>query len=279
MHNIDRTIDDGQIAPHMDPITDGAGTDPDAASPYGLIGLCLSLVAILLIALVYMAFAGGVAVLVDGLASGFAHPLDLVRRLVADAAAGDPATALHLGLGLSIAAYLAVSFAVLTLARFRGGTAWRHLIGWQPWSPLRTSRTYWLIAGGALIYSLAANFLVSFLYPPSQDWFTVPKETVPAVMLFVLAAVLAPVAEELLFRGWIYTSLRARFGVWTALFASAAVFAGAHYESSHIYALVVFPIGLALGAMRETTGSLKASISFHAFYNAIAYGLAAFDIG
>jgi membrane protease YdiL (CAAX protease family) len=60
---------------------------------------------------------------------------------------------------------------------------------------------------------------------------------------------------------------------------SAALFASAHYESTHIYAPVVFPVGLALGGLRETTGSLKGSISFHAFYNAIAYGLALFDIG
>jgi uncharacterized protein len=279
MQIIDQTVAKAPVPPPLDPVLGETSTGPHIVKPYRLFGLCLSLIAILLIALVYAAFAGGIAVLADGLAFGFAHPLDLAQRMAADAAGGDPATVLHIGLVLSIATYLAVSLAVMTLARFRGGKAWRQLIGWRPWSPLRTSRTYWFIAGGALIYALGANFLIGVLYPASKDWFTVPKELASAMMLFVLAAVLAPLAEELLFRGWIYTSLRASFGLWAALLISSALFAAAHYESTHIYALAVFPIGLALGAMRETTGSLKASISFHAFYNAVAYGLAAFDIG
>jgi hypothetical protein len=36
---------------------------------------------------------------------------------------------------------------------------------------------------------------------------------------------------------------------------------------------------MALGAIRETSGSLKASISFHAFFNAVAFTLAVFNIG
>jgi CAAX protease family protein len=278
MHNIDHTLADEPRPPTQDPVAAGAIADLDRARPYGLLGLCLSLVAILLVALVYTAFAGGLGILAHGLVFGWAHPLDLVRQLETDSAS-DPAVALHVSLGVSLAAYLALGLAVLTLARFRGGSAWRQLIGWQPWSILKAGRTYWLIAAAALIYCLAANVIVAYVYPPSKDWFTVPKESLSAGMLFVLAVVLAPLTEELLFRGWIYTSLRAGFGLWTALLVTAAVFAGAHYESTHIYALVVFPIGLALGAMRETTGSLKASISFHAFYNGIAYGLALFDIG
>ncbi|WP_020176933.1 CPBP family intramembrane glutamic endopeptidase [Methyloferula stellata] len=286
MHNIDPTIDDDQTPPpemarlETTPIPhpSGAIAGSGSAQPYGLLGLCLSLFAILFVTIVYAALAGGLALLVDGLSFGWTPPLDRVRQLEAESAS-NPALALHLGLGISLAVYLALSLAVLTLARLRGGSAWRQIIGWRPWPVLKTRRAFWFIVGAALIYGIAANLLVGLYYPPSKDWFTVPKEGLAAFMLFVLAVVFAPLTEELLFRGWIYTSLRASFGLWTALLVSAALFAGAHYESSHIYALVVFPIGLALGGMREATGTLKASISFHAFYNAIAFGLALFDIG
>lgn len=286
MHNIDPTIDDeptttpetarSETPPIPDP--SGAIAGFGSAKPYGLLGLCLSLLAILFITTLYAALAGSLALLADGLAFGWTPPLDRVRQLEADSA-GNPALALHLGLGISLAVYLALSLAVLTLARLRGRGAWRQLVGWQPWPVLKSRRAFWFIAGAALIYGVAANLLVGTFYPPSKDWFTVPKEGLAAFMLFVLAVVLAPLTEELLFRGWIYTNLRASFGLWTALLVSAALFAGAHYESSHIYALVVFPIGLALGGMREATGSLKSSIGFHAFYNAIAFCLALFDIG
>jgi uncharacterized protein len=262
-------------SPANGPIADWSTTGSDTAKPYGPLGLCLSLAAILLIALLYSAFAGGLAFLADGLVSGWAHPLDVLRQWETS----DPALMLRATFVISLGVYFALALAVLTLARFRGGNAWRDLIGWQPWSILRASRTFWFIAGAALIYALAANILVGTFYPPSKDWFTVPEESLSALLLFILAVLFAPLTEELLFRGWIYTSLRASFGFWAALLISAALFAAAHYESSHIYALAVFPIGLALGALRETAGSLKASISFHAFYNAIAYALALFDIG
>jgi len=58
-----------------------------------------------------------------------------------------------------------------------------------------------------------------------------------------------------------------------------AVFAGMHYEKTHLYALAVFPIGLALGAIREITGTIKSTISFHAFNNLIACVLGFLDTG
>ena len=88
-----------------------------------------------------------------------------------------------------------------------------------------------------------------------------------------LAVLIAPVTEELLFRGWIYTGLRFHWGLWPALLTTSALFACAHYENTHLYALAVFPIGLALGVIRERTGSVKASILFHALNNFVAFGL------
>ena len=287
MHDIDQTPQNEQSAPREtplpepspDPAKSGAVAGQDTAKPYGLLGLCLSLVLCVVIAELYAAIAGTVAVIVDGLIFGWEHPADFLNQFENRLAAGDTTVFLRFTLSLSLVVYLALILAVLTLARFRGSRGWRALIGWQPWSILRTSRTFWFIVAGGLIYVLAANLLVGTLYPPSKDWFTVPEDRMSAVLLFALAVVFAPLTEEIVFRGWIYTSLRASFGCWAALLTTSVFFAAAHYESTHIYALVVFPIGLTLGALRETTGSLKAPICFHAFCNAVAYALAVFDIG
>jgi membrane protease YdiL (CAAX protease family) len=48
---------------------------------------------------------------------------------------------------------------------------------------------------------------------------------------------------------------------------TAALFAFLHYEKTHLYALAIFPLGLALGLMREWSGSIKPTIAFHAVYN------------
>ncbi len=273
----------------MDPILEtpvqrdtGADSSTQRIKPYGLVGLLISLIAILLLTLVYGAIAG---VFVYGCVFGWPHLTGLVSQLGAGddtflrRVMDDLGHSLAFPLTLSLIAYVAICLSVLTLARLRGGAQWRQLIGWLPWSPLKTRRATWVIAGVTLLYSFVANALVATFYPPSKDWFTVPKDSLlSAVLLFVLAAVMAPFAEELLFRGWIYTSLRSSFGMWVALLVSSAIFASLHYEDTHLYALVVFPIGLALGALRERTGSLKASISFHAFFNATAFVLAALDL-
>ena len=86
----------------------------------------------------------------------------------------------------------------------------------------------------------------------------------------MLAVLLGPLAEEVLFRGWMYTSLRAGFGVPVAVLVTSVLFALAHWESTHLYALAVFPVGLALAFVRERTGGIAGSFVFHACYNGVA---------
>jgi membrane protease YdiL (CAAX protease family) len=237
-------------------------------------------------------YAPAISLIADGCVKGWTHLAALLKNLGRAIASHDLAALLayirdelgsdllFTGLMASLIFYMAISLAVLSLARFRGGKQWRGLIGWQPWAIWKAGGAFWYIAAAGLASGLAADVAVAYFYPPSKDWFTVPKDNfASSVLLFILAVIFAPFAEELLFRGWIYTSLRARIGLWAALIISSAVFAGLHYEETHIYALAVFPVGLALGGLREVTGSLKASITFHAFFNALAFGLALLDLG
>jgi membrane protease YdiL (CAAX protease family) len=124
-----------------------------------------------------------------------------------------------------------------------------------------------------MVYSLAANEALAYFYPASQDWITIPQGWVSTVLFFVVATLAAPLTEELVFRGWLYTALRAKLPFAPCVVIVSALFALAHWESTHLYALAVFPVGLALGYLREKTGSLKTSMSFHAFYNGFAFVL------
>ena len=85
--------------------------------------------------------------------------------------------------------------------------------------------------------------------------------------------ILAPLSEELLFRGWLYTALRWRFGFSAAFWATSLLFAVAHWDSTHLYALAILPIGLVLGYVRERTGSTKATTLFHMIYNSSGFAL------
>lgn len=87
-----------------------------------------------------------------------------------------------------------------------------------------------------------------------------------AAMALLLAVVLAPVAEEITFRGFFYNALRSRFSAVLSIALSSAFFAGIHPQG-----IIGFPmlmaIGVMLAALREWRGSLIAPIVAHACTN------------
>jgi uncharacterized protein len=246
--------------------------------PYGLLGLCVSIIVIIAIALVLAAALAFAA----GFGASFVFGWPVVRGFLFDATTpqqGEGTAPLRLVLFIALAVYCAVAAATLILARWRGGLDWRRLVAWQETIWRLDDGLLWTVAAATLIYSFAATAVLSYIDPQSQSWFTIPSDRIARLMLFVLAVGLAPITEEFLFRGWIYTSLRFRFGMWPAILASAALFGGAHYEDTHLYAAAVFPVGIALAAIRERTGSVKTSMLFHAVNNFVAFCAAALNIG
>lgn len=239
------------------------------ARPYGLVGLLVSVVFILAGAALLCVLGGAAALGVAALALGWHQALDAISALRTSTAADDTQLA-RAGVLVSLAGYAAISAAVMAASRFRGGRRWRDLLAWHPWHPFRAARLFWAVAAATIAYSLAADAIISRYYPPSRDWVTLPKGPLWVGLFVVLAVIMAPLTEELLFRGWLYTSLRAKIGVIAGILVTAVLFALAHWEKSHLYALAVFPVGLALGFFRERSGSLLASMTFHAVYNAAA---------
>ena len=242
---------------------------PPSGRPYGLFGLIVSVVIILSATALLCVMISALAFAAAGLVIGWQQALERFANL-RDTTGSQALFLERIGVVVSLVVYAALSAAVLAAARFKGDAQWRDLIGWRPWHPLRGSRVFWLVVVTTIAYSLAADALVSRLYPPSADWVSLPAGPVWASLFVVLAVLFAPVAEEFLFRGWIYTSLRGTIGVWAGILVTAALFALAHWEKTHLYALAVFPVGVALGFLRERTGSLKASMTLHALYNAAA---------
>jgi len=92
---------------------------------------------------------------------------------------------------------------------------------------------------------------------------------------FAAACIVAPIAEETFFRGFIIGGLRKRFGAVGALLISAVFFALLHPP------LTIFPVigalGLLLGFLFLQTGSLWPGIFLHATFNTIGF-LAQFAI-
>lgn len=83
----------------------------------------------------------------------------------------------------------------------------------------------------------------------------------------ISACILAPVAEETLYRGVLFRSFRNRLGVPVAAILSSAVFAILHfYDGYGLLSVGIF--GFCCALLYSSTGSLAAVIALHMLYNA-----------
>ncbi len=87
--------------------------------------------------------------------------------------------------------------------------------------------------------------------------------------LILAGAVLAPVGEEVLFRGLVFGWLRARWGPWCAAMGSSLLFAAVHFSMTPL--LPLFILSLALAYVYARTGSLWFPVLFHALFNGVTF--------
>ncbi len=85
------------------------------------------------------------------------------------------------------------------------------------------------------------------------------------ILLVVGVVILAPIGEELLFRGYLMRILGARYGAKGAVLVTSALFALVHFNPASIVAL--FALGLVFGLLRIWTGSIFPSMLAHAIQN------------
>lgn len=83
---------------------------------------------------------------------------------------------------------------------------------------------------------------------------------------FVLAAVLAPVCEEVIFRGFLFGGLAGKIGVKTAAVVASLVFAFLHFYSWQGF-VAVFLYGLVFCWLYRRSGSLWPGILAHGVFN------------
>jgi len=93
------------------------------------------------------------------------------------------------------------------------------------------------------------------------------------IWLFVAVVIVAPLCEELIFRGFLWRCLQSTLGPLGTLFVTSLLFAVYHIEPLHI--IGVLPIGVILGILRLGSKSIVPGILAHLLNNLIGAGLAA----
>jgi membrane protease YdiL (CAAX protease family) len=98
------------------------------------------------------------------------------------------------------------------------------------------------------------------------------RASLAAIILF--GVVLAPIFEEMLFRGFLLPLLVRSMGPWLGIFLTAVPFALLHGAQNHWAwqpVLLIGIAGIAFGYVRYKTGSTTAAFLMHSAYNATGF--------
>jgi membrane protease YdiL (CAAX protease family) len=140
-----------------------------------------------------------------------------------------------------------------------------------PWPRILKMTTFWLIALYPLIFLvqiLVENIGGLGITPQPLVQFLIENPRLSdRITVGLLAVVVAPFTEELIFRGYLYGVMRKYAGRLAAIFVSSCLFAGIHQHLSAFPGLFLLAVALCL--VYEATGCLLVSILMHAFFNLI----------
>ena len=89
------------------------------------------------------------------------------------------------------------------------------------------------------------------------------------ILLFFTTTILAPLFEEIIFRGVLLPILSRDFGIILGIVISAFIFAIAHLSISEMPPLLV--LGIGLGITRLVSGSLLSSVIMHSLWNGLTF--------
>lgn len=124
--------------------------------------------------------------------------------------------------------------------------------------------------GVTILAAIGANLLPWVDGEQTQDvGFDNLTQPIQYLMAFIALVIIPPVAEELLFRGYLFGRLRERFGFWFTTAVVSIVFGIVHMQWN--VGIDVAVLSVFLCYLRERTGSIWASMVLHAIKNGLAY--------
>ena len=149
----------------------------------------------------------------------------------------------------------------------------REQLGVRP--PVSWVSAFWLAVGLIVLVFILEAALEPLLHatreqglePPHWN----PHKEAPFALNAAVVVLVAPLVEELTFRGLGY-ALLSPFGVFAAVVGTAIAFAAAHGLVAGFPALFIF--GVAIAVLRWRTKSVFPGMLFHATFNGLALALA-----
>jgi membrane protease YdiL (CAAX protease family) len=183
----------------------------------------------------------------------------------------------HVPGGLEIADTAVQDGAFVLAAIFFAHLGGRKVAAWQfglrPTPLWRAVRLTALTLLGFLVFSVLWGEALNSGKEKLLEQLGVGQSTALLLLSAGLTCVLAPMCEEFLFRGYIFTALRNWRGVWPAAVITGVLFGAVHAGSAPAADLVPLAgLGFGLCLLYRYTGSLYPCIAVHSLNNSIAFG-------
>lgn len=161
-----------------------------------------------------------------------------------------------------------VVYSVLTIALFL-------LAGWTQVSPTWLRTRPWVVLIWSVIAALGLVIPSTWIQEQMPELPNLVEQEFDMILKdrwgYVAIGLLAPLAEEIVFRGAVLRSLLTRQRPWVAITISAVLFAVAHLNPAQMPH--AFAIGLLLGWLYWRTGSILPGMAYHWANNSAAYVL------
>ena len=150
-------------------------------------------------------------------------------------------------------------------------------LGWR-----RSSLNLAVAAAGGVALAFALSGIASVLHTPKVDnpFEKLLSSRTMLLSFGLIAVTLAPLFEELLFRGFIQPLLSRTFGVIAGIVLTAALFGSLHapeYSWAWQYALFISLAGVVFGWLRARTDCIVPSTVMHGCFNAVSFAALLFS--
>jgi membrane protease YdiL (CAAX protease family) len=175
-------------------------------------------------------------------------------------------------IGAQAAAYPLVLLFMFVLVRSRSHERFGKAIHWN-WPGISAPGFFLLGIILAVVIDALSRFLPIPKSLPMDKYF---NDATSAYLMAAFGMTLAPLLEELFFRGLLYPLLRRAFGLMIAVVLTAAAFAGIHgTQLGYAWApiLSIFLVGVVFTVARARTDSVATSFLMHCGYNFALFAL------
>ena len=172
--------------------------------------------------------------------------------------------------GLMNAVIVAFIFFLVTIVHHR---SFKETIQWNRNHPFSTG---WLVSFGVML-ALTVALMSKFFPETSQTPIEKLLSSAKSLYLFALfGIVVAPIFEEIIFRGFLFNVFEELANSKAAIPATASLFAMLH--AFQLYGnwgavFMIFAVGCVLAGIRERSGSLIPGLIVHTAYNSTLFGM------